>query len=199
MAAAASGILRTMPSRVLQEWTKSRRRALDEIAAAHVAVGGSEPGRRRATEQINHAYAVLLSSQFQGFCRDLHTEAIHHLVARVPPELAVIVRLRFVEQRKLDSGNPNPGNIGSDFKRIGINFWPLVQQMDPRRGSVRQKALEELMVWRNAIAHQDFPTTLGRLRLADVRRWRAACSGLVKTFDLVVGSHVEEVTGTPPW
>lgn len=53
--------------------------ALGEIAAAHTAVGGQGSGRRYATQEINHAYAVLLSSQFQRFCRDLHTEAAAHV------------------------------------------------------------------------------------------------------------------------
>ena len=58
----------------------SRRRALDEIEAAHASVGGTGPGRRYATQQINQAYAVLLASQFQGYCRDLHTESVAHLM-----------------------------------------------------------------------------------------------------------------------
>jgi hypothetical protein len=62
-----------MPSRSFELWNTDRRQALDQIAAAHAAVGGVGPGRRYATQQINQAYATLLSSQFQGFCRDLHS------------------------------------------------------------------------------------------------------------------------------
>jgi hypothetical protein len=64
-----------VPSRSLHTWRVDCAAALDEIEAAHGAVGGAGPGRRTATQQINYAYAVLLSSQFQRFCRDLHTEA----------------------------------------------------------------------------------------------------------------------------
>jgi len=52
--------------------------ALDEIEAAHASVGGTGPGRRYATQQINQAYALLIASQFQGFCHDLHTESGLH-------------------------------------------------------------------------------------------------------------------------
>ena len=65
-----------MPSYSLNHWTRERSEALDEIANAHSSVGGSARGRRYATQQINHAYATLLSSQFQGFCRDLHSECV---------------------------------------------------------------------------------------------------------------------------
>ncbi len=34
--------------------------------------------------------------------------------------------------RKLDSGNPNPGNLGSDFNRFGLDFWAVVDRLDVR-------------------------------------------------------------------
>ena len=48
---------------------------LDEIDAAHAAVRGPVQGRRAATLRLTHAYVLLLSAQFQRFCRDLHAEA----------------------------------------------------------------------------------------------------------------------------
>lgn len=55
-----------MPSVALLEWQAGRAAALDEIEAAHRAIGGTGPGRRYATRQINFAYAVLLASQFRA-------------------------------------------------------------------------------------------------------------------------------------
>lgn len=63
-----------MPSKSLDLWRTTRSDTLDEIVAAHRSVGGQDRGRRFATQQINCAYTKLLSSQFQGFCRDLHSE-----------------------------------------------------------------------------------------------------------------------------
>ena len=109
-----------MSSASLQKWETTRAAELDRIAAAHGAVGGSGPGRRWATQQINQAYAMLLSSQFQGFCRDLHSECVDYLVRSVSPAiLHTALRAEFVFARKLDRGNPNPGNIGSDFHEVG--------------------------------------------------------------------------------
>src|SRR5438874_12908119 len=105
-----------LASVALQLWQTVRAAALDEIEAAHRLVGGSGPGRRYATQQINHAYAVLLSSQFQGFCRDLHTECVDAIAAAFTrPGLSQAVRDEFLLARKLDRGNPNPANIGADF------------------------------------------------------------------------------------
>src|SRR5947209_5971913 len=106
-----------MPSHSLLRLVGERSDDLDEIENAHTSVGGTARGRRYATQQINHAYAMLLSSQFQGFCRDLHSECVDHLLASVPDPLRTVFRSQFIAGRKLDAGNPNPGNIGADFNR----------------------------------------------------------------------------------
>jgi hypothetical protein len=111
----------------LQRWTTTEQAALDEIEAAHQAVGGSGRGRRRATLQVNHACAMLLSSQFQGFCRDLHTEAVDSLAKTISPQsIGTVVCFVMIQGRKLDQGNPSPGNLGADFSRLGMKFWPQV-------------------------------------------------------------------------
>lgn len=146
-----------MPSTSLSEWLTTRKEALDQLEKAHASIGGTGPGRRYATEQINHAYAMLLASQFQGFCRDLHTECISHLIAFInPPALTLhIVQARFTEGRQLDSRNAQPDSIGSDFGRLGIKFWEEVCKIN-RKNSERNLELKRLNTWRNAIAHQNF-------------------------------------------
>jgi hypothetical protein len=140
----------------LRRWQTDGESQLDEIATALAAVGGSGRGRRYATREINHAYAVLLTSQFQRFCRDLHTEAVEHIVAHVaPPPVRSVLRTRLLEGRKLDQGNPNPSNLGSDFGRLGFNFWTSVRSSHARSGTW-QTLLDDLTTWRNAIAHQNF-------------------------------------------
>ncbi len=65
-----------MPSHSLTKWNAERAEALDKIEDAHATVGSTERGRRYATQQINYSYTALLSSHFQGFCRDLHSESM---------------------------------------------------------------------------------------------------------------------------
>lgn len=191
-----------MPSRAFRDWIAFRAAALDEIENAHRSVGGSGPGRRYATQQINHAFAMLLSSQFQGFCRDLHTECTASLVASISPA-AVQTSLISVYSlnRALDRGNPTPGNIGADFGRFGFRFWEAVDLLDPRH-ALRRSALAEMNEWRNAIAHQDFdPTKLGSasLRLERVRSWRTICHVLAGAFDMAMRDRLQSITSVPPW
>jgi hypothetical protein len=112
-----------------------------------------------------------------------------------------IVRAEITRDRKLDRGNASPGNLGSDFNRLGLDFWDEVRTMNAKNSS-RNRSLEMLNEWRNAIAHQHFDeaklgtSTLG---LAQVRSWRNVCNQLARSFDVVMRNHVRSVTGSPPW
>jgi hypothetical protein len=194
----------TVPSTAFQAWSSMRARFLDEVENAHRSVGGTGPGRRDATQQIKQAYAVLLSSHFQAFCRDLHEECVDYLVAPVPsPDLRGMYGVSLVLNRKLDRGNPNSGNIGSDFRRFDLLFWPSVDA-HRRQNVARRVLLDELNEWRNAIAHQDFAPAMLRggqptRQLAQVQAWRRACNSLARSFDEVMRAHILAKTGTAPW
>jgi len=142
-----------MSSHSLQRWQSVRTAEMDELENAHRSVGGLGRGRRYATRQINHAYAVLISSHFQGFCRDLHTESSRIIVAAIRPlNLQPLAEQEYLRNRRLDRGNPSPGNIGADFSRLGVTLWPELYGLNLRHQQ-RRLALEELNEWRNAIAH----------------------------------------------
>src|SRR6266568_4745493 len=138
-----------MPSNSLLQWRGVRATALDEIEAAHASVGGTGRGRRYATQQINRAYAVLLASEFQGFCRDLYSECMDHVVATAPLTTRGVIRTQFLWSRSLDRGNPQAGGIGSDFGRFGVPFWDDVYSLHAANER-RRELLDELMQWRNA-------------------------------------------------
>jgi hypothetical protein len=105
--------------------------------------------------------------------------------------------------RKLDRGNPNVSNIGADFDRFGLVFWPRVDAQRAQNVQ-RRKLLETLNGWRNAIAHQDFAPAMlkgGRaaLPLAQVQVWRKSCEVLARSFDEVLRVHLHARTGVFPW
>ena len=192
-----------MPSTSYRRWTTSRARALDEIARAHTAVGGTRRGRRYSTQQVNRAYAVLLASEFQGFCRDLHTECVNHVLLALapPPALELMIQAELTRGRQLDRGNAHPASLGADFGRLGISFWVEVESSNPRN-KARRHALDLLNNWRNAIVHQDFdPGKLGgtTLGLAQVQQWRVACQRLARAFDGVMYRYLRGLTGVSPW
>jgi hypothetical protein len=203
-----------MASMSLRTWHDARLPRLDGIEAAHRAMGGPARGRRFATLQINHSYVMSLSSQFQGFCRDLHSESVAHLVARITvdgspqTDIRQVLAGEFVLERRLDVANPTPANIGQDFNRLGVDFWGEVLRSSGRHISARREGLQDLILWRNAIAHQDFAprnrsgrafTFAPYLTVVQVRRWRAACERLAETFDEVMAAHLSAFIGSPPW
>jgi hypothetical protein len=187
-----------MPSRSLQHWEHQRCRDLDELEKAHRSLGGNLRGRRYATQQVNHGYLLLLSSQFQGFCRDLHSECIDFLVTQITPlSVRVILREAWATARKLDKGNPSPENLQLDFERLGFDLQGSIFE------AKRKARLHMLNHWRNAIAHQDFdPAKLGgktKLGLAEVREFRKLCNGLAEMMDACAQSHLRTITGKQPW
>jgi hypothetical protein len=191
-----------MPSQSLIRWHGERADALDEIENAHAMVGGTERGRRYATQQINYSYTALLSSHFQGFCRDLHSECVDHVVAILPAQVRVFIREEFIWNRSLARGNPHPGAIGSDFNRLGVDLWAGVYALDARNNR-RRELLQELVEWRNAIAHQDFdpvaPGGIPTLHLARVRAWRSAVNALARSFDQAMYDYLRGLGGPTPW
>ena len=191
-----------MPSRSLQTWRTVRCQALDEIEYAHRGVAHSRRGSRFATQQVNYAYVMLLSSQFQAFCRELHSECADFFVQSITP-LARSKACRFLLARHLalDRGNPNPGNIGADFNLFDLAFWNDLRSFDIRNADRRDR-LEELNLWRNAIAHQDFdPARFSgtMLPIRRVREWRNACDQLATAFDEVMRRHFSSLCGASPW
>jgi len=155
-------------------------------------------GRRYATQQLNQAYVVLLASHFQGYCRDLHTESVDFLVPKVPlPHFQASIRKLLTQNLQLKRSNANPGSIGDDFGRFGIDFWTEVKIKDPRN-EARQTQLDELNRRRNEIAHQDFKSNAA-LHLRHVLAWRVVCQHLARSFDEVMRHHLQYLTGAPPW
>jgi hypothetical protein len=190
-----------MASVALVRWKTQRAAELDQIIGAHRTVGGAGPGRRYRMEQLNHAYTVLLLSQFQGYCRDLHSECVDFFHRKLPGAFATFLPRVLMQGRQLDRGNPNAGSIGADFSRLGMALWNDVNSQFPR--SVGWLiALENLNTWRNAIAHQDFDVKKlkrASLHLRDVKKWRLACDGLAASFDAVVASYIFGLFGSYPW
>jgi hypothetical protein len=192
-------------SQALAFWESVQQGELDRLDAAHLAMGGAGPGRRTATQQINDAYIVLLAAHFQLFCRGLHNEAIAFLAASAP-HMTNVVRDALMQGRLLDRGNASPAALGSDSGRLGLRLWGVVEARDSRNAG-RRKRLDQLVVWRNAVAHQDFQfkphlvVSLAKTRrtLAFVRDCRAACCGLAGHLDAAVCDHLRGVVGGRPW
>ena len=71
------------------------------------------------------------------------------------------------------------------------------------RNARRRESLQELIDWRNAIAHQDFDgVAAGRapiLHLQKVRGWRSTLNALSLSFDDVMYNHLKLIAGNDPW
>jgi hypothetical protein len=166
------------------------------------------PGRveDRQPQHVNDMYLVLLAGHWQEFCRILHTEAAAFLTSKMPPSAQIAIEAALTQRRWLDRGNPNIENIREDFARFGMDIWGKVLGLDIRNEKRRDR-LKQLLVWRNAIVHQDLPpkggnatTVSGTSRTLDwARTFRDACSQLAVHFDRVAGDQLALLVGSAPW
>lgn len=208
-----------MPSIALEEWQTTRSAVLDKLNDAHSHFATGAPGRQWLTEEINHALIVRLAGEFQGFCRDLHTETTDHLFDPVTipiPGLRLLVRAAMNNNRKLDSGNANPSSTNIDFQLLGINLWGKQGALAANpRYKTWNDSLTLLNEARNAVAHQNReqlrlftgapdpnrPNEMVKPRLnkSTIDTWRKRCARLAVAMDAVAGDHVETMTGVRPW
>jgi len=192
-------------SQAHQEWEGARARRLDEFEEVHRRVGAVARGRRYFTSQLDRGYLLGIAAEFQGFCRDLHSEATAAIIATLPVAARPVVAENFNHRRALDSGNPRAGNLGSDFGRLDIELWPDLNRK-LRGGRERQVKLEQVMIWRNSIAHQAPIATadlqkIGTTKptLQQVKRWRKNFDVLARNFDEIARRGVRNITGANPW
>jgi hypothetical protein len=108
------------------------------------------------------------------------------------------LRSSLIAERRLDRGNPTPSNLSVDFSTFGMELWVDLESTDPL-GARRRQALHELNRWRNAIAHQDWTDIGPTLQVADVRRWRRACTRLAAAMDRCVNERLRALVAGNSW
>lgn len=196
-----------MSSAALQTWNAARRARLDELYAAHAAVGPSGPGRRTATEQINLSIVLILAAEFQGFARDLHNEAVDFVVGRMAPHNAAWesnLRILLTLNRKLERGNARRNAIQDDYALLGFKMLDEVKSRYAN-GQDWLTKLEAILDLRNDIAHGDrakVEAAFGgkQLRLAQVKAWDASLRALARAMDVITADSLEKVTKAGrPW
>lgn len=192
-----------MPSDALHDWQTDRLPRLRNVEVDCLYLEALHAADPQRVQEFIRSYAVLLSSEFQGFCRDLHSECADRLVDAITPVgLQTVLRLQCMYGRKLKTGNPTPGTLGADFNRFGFDLWPGVLALDPGHAA-RQHRLALLYAWRNVIAHHDYEAAdLGgttTLTITQVRDWQTDCDAFAVAFDAVIRSNLQITTGVLPW
>jgi hypothetical protein len=197
-----------MSSRALRQWATTRAGSLGRLRDAREAVAGRGLGRRWLTKELDHAVILRVASEFQGFARDLHDEAIAFVSAELAPgnaALQVTLSLPYTAKRELNYKNANPDALTRDFGLLGIKLWPSLYQRYPSRGPAWREKLRLLNAARNGIAHQE-PSKIAQvqaagwpLTLPSADRWRSALDGLTRGMDVVVAAELRLIYGASPW
>lgn len=91
---------RSMPSASLLHWQNDRMLRLQQIEL-QCALAMAPPNAHLIDENLR-GYVMLLSAHFQGYCRDLCTEAAYVIASKVRPALRVLIQVQFTAHRRLD-------------------------------------------------------------------------------------------------
>ncbi len=116
------------------------------------------------------------------------------------------VRSLLATNRQLDKGNAQPGSLGADYGRLGLELWPALEARYPNRTKAQNGALDKLNRARNALAHgldapiRDLRADGYPLTLATFRRWRALLDSLATNIDDELAAQLGFLFGQPaPW
>jgi hypothetical protein len=188
------------------DWQTDAWAAFDEIENAHKAVGGTKPGRRFVTQQLNYAYVTLLAARFQGFARALHTQTADAIASGAHSGAYRVLLLEsLTHNRTLDKQNAQPNSIAEDFDRFGLDVWSKLDSAW-KGNDERRKKLWALITWRNAIGHYDIDAKLSKdaldpvkISLSTCKGWRSALNVLAKSLDGVAADQCEALGLPRPW
>lgn len=187
-----------MPSTSLLNWQNDRMPRLGHVEA-QCAASLAAPAHPQLADENLRGYVVLLSAHFQGFCRDLSTEATQIIVSKVRPTLQVIIQSQFSAQCALDHGNPNLSNFAKDFQRLGPGFRLSDELAADPVNAPWIHDLAALNQWRNIAAHHGTIPAGPPLTLALLQGWRRSCDGLATSLDAIIYNQLRAILRRSPW
>src|SRR5262249_13651105 len=147
------------------------------------AAGLAPPDPAMVDEHLR-AYVTLLSAHFQGFCRDLYTEASLKVVDKIRQVgLRPIVQAQFATGLKLEKGNPTLDALAEDFGRFGIvDLRSALGNAPP--ADAHKGRLNAMNKCRNKCAHGE--RVIPELLLPNIQDWRQSCDWLAARLNTVM-------------
>jgi hypothetical protein len=196
-----------MTSPALATWRSSRLPRLDRLLALHPDSAGSATDPAVA-EVCTHALVSRLASQFQGFCRDLHDDAVNAIldaVAVSDEEMRGMLTNGLTVGRGLDRRSADPKTVDDDFARLGADQWVGLAAVRPEAVSSWREGLGALHRARNGVAHDDRDAIAAvavagwPVRVDTVRKWRNLLDDTAEGIDTVASKEISRLIGKNPW
>jgi len=189
-----------MTSPALAAWRSSRLVRLDRLLAVHPNSTGSATDPAVA-EEWTHALILRLASEFQGFCRDLHSdvsEAVALTLAASDEEVRLLILVGLTTDRALNGRSADPQTLANDFARFRITLWPELEKRHPRAAPVWRESLRLLHAARNGVVHDDLDKLANvqaegwGIDITSVLRWRNQLDETVTALHDVVIAEISE-------
>jgi hypothetical protein len=196
-----------MTSPAFGAWRSGRLVRLDGLLAAHPNSIGSATDPAVAQEWTE-ALVQRLASEFQGYCRDLHDDAVEAILdtimASYSPLRAVLMN-GLILDRGLDRRSADPKTIANDFARLGLDLWVALAASHPEAVSGWREGLLLLHRARNGVSHDDRATLAAvaaagwPMAIGSVRAWRNLVDEAAAAMDDEVSKDIAERIRENPW
>ncbi len=185
------------PSQALKQWDTTRRSRLDKVEGQCIWATSLVPADPDMVAEHLRAYVTLLSAHFQGFRRDLYSEASLKVVARIKRAgLRPIVQAQFATGLKLEKMNPTLDVLTDDFGRFGIaDLRAAIGTVPP--ADTHKGRLKALNACRNKCAHGE--PAIPELLLPNIQDWRGSCNWLAVRLNTVVYDRLWVAFRRAPW
>lgn len=185
------------PSQALHEWNTTRKGRLTKLDAQCVWATGLIPPDPELVDEHLRAYVTLLSAHFQGFCRDLYTEASQKVVSRIKQAgLRPIIQAQFATELRMEKGNPTLDALAVDFSRFGIADLRTAIGTAPSADTHKGK-LKAMNGCRNKCAHGE--PVIPELLLANIQDWRTTCDWFATQLNMFVYDMLRKAFRGSPW
>jgi len=168
---------------------------LQEVENQCAATSTSTPPNAYLADENLRGYTVLLSTHFQGFCRDLYSETVAIIASKTRISPQFTVQTQFSANCNLDHGNPNLANLKKDFERFGFKLGLSAEPSN----HLRLQHLSSLNDWRNIVAHYGEIPASGFPSFPTVQSWRSSCDGLATSLDSILYNRLKNLLKRQPW
>jgi hypothetical protein len=191
----------TLPA--LRKWRSNRLTRLDLVLAAHPHAAGSRTDPAVAPEWTR-ALVLIVASEFQGFCRDLHDDAAEAIARGVVSDdrrIRDIIISGLTVNRGLNRRGADVQTLEDDFLRLGMALWPSLSKQHPIAAPVWLEALRYLHKARNGVVHDDLTSVAiaqaagWTLQIDTVRRWRKLVNEIAEAMGCIVNQELAESFG----
>lgn len=161
-----------MPTKARDSFDESAKE-VDRLLGIHTEIGGDTPGRKYDLEVLNKSGIVLITAIWEGFCEDLASEGLDHIVthATKPDQLPKELRKRIARELREDKNDLAVWDLAATGwkKYLKLRGQKLTEERNRRLNTPRTSNIDDF-----------FQRTLGIDNVSSSWYWQGLSKAMAK-------------------